>query len=123
MTYTGKQLSALVNLGMAMAAADGRIADEEKVAMSLELVKFGVTTDEVTDLLTAAQAMSSADALITLSAMTDGQKKYATGYLAAIMAADGEIADSEVKLWQLISTLGSFPTMTIKEALLFWKNN
>ena len=123
MEYTGKQLSALVNLGMAMAAADGRIADEEKAAIGLELVKFGVTADDVTNLILAAQLMSPADALITISAMNNEQKKYATGYLAVIMVADGEIADSEIKLWKLICALGSFPTMTIEEALNFWKNN
>lgn len=49
--------------------------------------------------------------------------EYACGYLAAIMAADGEIADAEIKLWQLVCTLGCFPTMNIGEALTFWKNN
>ena len=123
MEFNGKQLSALVKLGIAMAAADGRIADEENVAISFELAKFGVSVDEAGDLLATAQAMSPADALITISALNNEQKKYATGYLAAIMAADGEIADSEVKLWQLICTLGGFPSMNIRDALLFWKNN
>ena len=121
--YTRKQLAALVNLGVAMATADGKVTNEETAAISLELVKFGVTTNEVAMLLKTAQTMSPADALITISSMSNEQKKYATGYLAVIMASDGEIADSEVKLWQLICGLGSFPAMTIEEALNFWKNN
>lgn len=123
MEYTRKQLAALVNLGVAMATADGKVTNEETAAISLELVKFGVTTNEVAMLLKTAQTMSPADALITISSMSNEQKKYATGYLAVIMASDGEIADSEVKLWQLICGLGSFPAMTIEEALNFWKNN
>lgn len=55
--------------------------------------------------------------------MNQEQKKYVTGYLATIMAADGEIADSEVTLWRLISTLANLPAMNIGEAITFWKNN
>lgn len=39
------------------------------------------------------------------------------------MAADGEIAASEVSMWQLLSTLAQLPTMTVAEALLFWNNH
>lgn len=46
-------------------------------------------------------------------------EKYVTGYLATIMAADGEIADSEVSLWRLISTLANLPAMNIGEAITF----
>ena len=40
-----------------------------------------------------------------------------------ILAADGEIAASEVSMWQLLSTLAQLPTMTVAEALLFWNNH
>lgn len=123
MEYTGKQLSALVKLGVAMASADGKVADEETFAISAELAKFGVTANEVMMLLKGAKEMSPADALTIISAMNSEQKKYATGYLAVIMVSDGEIADSETKLWQLICALGGFPAMTLEEALNFWKNN
>ena len=39
------------------------------------------------------------------------------------MAADGEIADSEVKLWSLITMLCGLPEMSLGEALSFWSNN
>lgn len=55
--------------------------------------------------------------------MSDEKKKYATGFLAATMVADGNIDDSELALWKLVSTLASFPTMNIAEALSFWTSH
>ncbi len=123
MTYSGLELSALVKMGIAMASADGRIAEEEKIAIVMELAAFGVGKSDVESLLKASQTMEASQALGILASMTTEQKKYATGYLAAIMASDGEIADSEVKMWQLICTLGAFPTMNVHEALSFWKSH
>lgn len=123
MEFNGQQLSAMVKLGVAMASADGKVANEETSAISAELVKFGVTPNEVVLLLKGAKEMSPADALTIISTMNNEQKKYVTGYLAVIMVSDGEIADSETKLWQLICALGSFPAMTLEDALNFWKNN
>lgn len=123
MTFNGKQLAALVKMGVSMALADGRLADEERITIVMELASFGVTEDQAAGLLDAAQSMEASEALSVLSNMTQEQKKYATGYMAVVMAADGNIADDEVKLWQLVSTLCSFPTMSIREAYDFWKQN
>lgn len=122
MTLKGRQLAALVNLGLAMAAADGRLADEENVAMCLELEKFGVKEDDLEKLFAIAQTMSNTEAITIISAMTDEQKKHASGFLAAIMVADGNIDISEAKLWALICVLGQLPSMTIKEAISFWNS-
>lgn len=123
MTLNGEQLSALVKMGVAMALADGKVEDVEQVAIAFELIKFGVSQQQAAQIISNSESMSPSEALATLSVMTTDQKKYATGYLAAIMASDNDIADEEVKLWQLICTLGGFPTMNIKEALMFWKNH
>lgn len=123
MTYNGQQLAALVKMGISMAAADGRFADEERIAIIMELANFGVSQNQAQSLLSAAQLMDAAEALSILSSMTNEQKKYATGYLAVIMASDGDIDPSEVKMWQVVCTLSSFPTMNISEALDFWNQH
>lgn len=123
MTYNGKELAALVKLGVAMAQADGHVDQIEKVAIASELNDFGVNGEAAPAILAAAAVMDAAEAISILSSMTNEQKKYATGYLAAIMAADGEIADAEVKMWQLICTLASFPIMNIADALSFWTSH
>lgn len=123
MTYNGQQLAALVKMGISMAAADGRFADEERIAIIMELANFGVTQNQAQSLLSTAQLMDAAEALSILSSMTNEQKKYATGYLAVIMTSDGDIDPSEVKMWQVVCTLSSFPTMNISEALNFWNQH
>lgn len=123
MTYNGKQLAALVRLGLAMAQADGHVDQVEQETIASELRSFGVDEDNAPAIIASAALMEASEAIATMAMMTTEQKKYATGYLAAIMASDGEIADSEVKMWQLICTLASFPTMNIQEALNFWTNN
>lgn len=123
MTYSGIQLSALVNLGLVMAQADGHVDQNEQKAIALELCNFGVDPNNAPAILAGSASMSATESLAIIASMTTEQKKYATGYFAAIMAADGDISDAEVKLWQLICTLANFPTMTIYEALSFWRSH
>ena len=122
MTLSGLQLSALLKMGLAMVEADGKVTDEEKTALSIEMFKFGVSPDQLPQLLSAATSMSAEHSLVIVAGFDSEQKKYATGYLAMLMACDG-IDDSEIKLWRMISTLCGFPTMTIEEAINFWENN
>lgn len=123
MEYKGIELSAIVKLANAMVMADGKVANEEIAAMSIELAKFGVDENAAKSIIGAANAMEYGHAVAVVAAMNLEQKKYVTGYLAFIMAADGEIAASEVSMWQLLSTLAQLPTMTVAEALLFWNNH
>lgn len=123
MKYTGIELSAIVELANAMVMADGKVANEEIAAMSIELAKFGVDENAAKSIIGAADAMEYGHAVAVVAAMNLEQKKYVTGYLAFIMAADGEIAATEVSMWQLLSTLAQLPTMTVAEALLFWNNH
>ena len=123
MKYTGIELSAIVKLANAMVMADGKVANEEIAAMSIELAKFGVDENAAKPIIGAADAMEYGHAVAVVAAMNLEQKKYVTGYLAFIMAADGEIAATEVSMWQLLSTLAQLPTMTVAEALLFWNNH
>ncbi len=123
MTFNELEMSSISKLAMAMAAADGVVKQEELAAIALELAKFGVNPDAAKRILKTADTMEYPHAIGVVASMNDRQKKYVTGFLAAVMAADGEIAKSELAMWSLISTLASLPTMTIAEALIFWNNN
>ena len=112
-----------MKMAFCMASADGKFADEEKTAITYGMAEFGLSKEQVAACLTLAQSMEPSEAISVLSAMNVEQQKYASGYLAAVMASDGEIADSEVKMLQLICTLANFPNMTVAEALNFWKEN
>lgn len=123
MRFTGKELTAVIKMAFSMAAADGKFVDEERDAITFGMAEFGMGRNEILSCVAAAQKMEASEAFAILSSMNPMQQKYATGYLAAVMAADGDVADSEVKMWQLICTLAQFPTMTVGEALSFWQNN
>ena len=123
MTFNELQMIAIAKLAKAMIAADGKVEKTELAAMALEFTRFGVSPDALDRILSNADSMESGTAISIISLMNEAQKKYVTGYLAFVMAADGEVADTAVSMWSLISKLANLPTMTIGQALAFWKNN
>ncbi|MBR6747249.1 MAG: TerB family tellurite resistance protein [Muribaculaceae bacterium] len=123
MNYNGIQMAAVIKAANAMIAADGRIDQAETQLLSRELINFGVEPQQLPQLLELSKVMEPTTMLATLAAMNESQKKYVSGFLATIMISDGDIDDSEMKLWQLTSTLMGCPTMTLQEALEYWGNN
>lgn len=117
MQFNGRELQAILKMANAMVMADGRIDENEVRIMTTELLRFGVPQDHVKILLQGANAMSNADALAILVSLDDERKKYVSSYLGTIMVSDGDIDEKEMALWQLISTLCGFPTMSIKDAV------
>ena len=103
--------------------ADGKTKEEELLVLVIELKNFNVERDEVPFLLDASDKMDASTMFLALSNLDDEAKKYVSGYLAAIMAADGKIEDTEVKMWQLICSLANFPTMNLEESLKFWTSH
>lgn len=123
MTFNGLEMSAISKLAMAMANADVVVRQEEIATILMELANFCVSSEAAKSILSTADNLEYSQAVGVVSSMNEQQKKYVTGFLAAIMAADGEIADSEVAMWRLISTLASLPKMSISEAVTFWNNH
>lgn len=120
MQFNRLQLSAILKVGICMVNADGKVADEEGKVLCMGMAEFGVSEDDFKLLLALADAMTPPTMLATLAALNEEQKKFVCGFLATIMISDGDIDDSEVKLWQLTSSLAGFPTMSIAEAAEFW---
>lgn len=125
MRFSGKEMAAILKSAKMMAFADGAMTSDEKDVIKRDLASFGIKIDTIESIAIEhkADSMEGAEVITTLSNMTTEQKKYACGYLAAVMLADGEIDDNEQKLWSLLSMLADFPTMTIGEAISFWKEN
>lgn len=123
MTLSGLELSALLSAGVIMSNADGQLADDEKEILVKELKSFNVTDDEAKLYLKVAIDMSSEYTIEVLKGMTTEKKKYACGYLGAVMVCDGDLADKEVEAWRAFSNLCDFPSMNLGDALEFWRNN
>lgn len=122
MRFSRIEMVSIMKLAMQMAAADGQLADEELAAISAHAASFGIGEDDLKQILTEAASIKPALALSVVANMTSSQKRYVTAYLGAIIAVDGDIDDSEMKLWSLISALCDLPTMSVGEALEIMAN-
>ena len=118
MYFYENELKAIVKMAKTMIAADGRLDAAEIVMLATELTKLSRFDNE--KILEAADVMEPAEALRILKGLTTDEKKYVCGYLAAISKADGDVSSKEVAVWQLVSTLAAFPSMTFAEAIKFW---
>lgn len=123
MNLKGIELTAMLSAGMFLSNADGQVADEEKEILVRELKSFNVTDEEARLYLSVAIDMSVEYTIQVLKAMSNDAKKYACGYLGAVMLCDGNVDDNEMEAWRAFSGACDFPTMTLGEALEFWKNN
>lgn len=123
MNLTGIQLAAVLKAGMLVSNADGNIDPKELEVLKHELGKFDLSDELHDKIVDVASEMSVDDMVANLKKLSLEDQKYVSGYLAAVLLADGEIEDEEIKTWQAICTLCEFPTMSAREALDFWMNN
>lgn len=120
MEFQDKELAAALKAGHAMVEADGQVDPNEVEILFGGLVdRLGNDTGR-DDLIRMADNMEYVEMLSVLSDMNDGKKRYIAGYLASIMVSDNHIDELEMRLWQMLSNLCSFPRMTLREALDFW---
>lgn len=123
MTLNGQELAAVLKAGHAMVQADGKVEESELKVLFGELANFGVSSEQAQLMMVAADAMEASAMFEILTNLSIEAKKYVAGYLAAIMISDNDIDESEVTMWKLICTLSKFPTMSLHEAVTFWRNN
>ncbi|MBR3122724.1 MAG: tellurite resistance protein TerB [Prevotella sp.] len=120
--FSGKELAAIIKLALSMIMADGKVDEKEKASLALEMVRFGIKEEQLAGLVVVAQTMDAAEAISIISGLAQSEKKYVAAFLGALMAIDGDINDTEMKLWQLTSTLCNLPTMNITQALQTMNN-
>ena len=112
MKFTSKEMAAIVRIAKQMCNSDGRFSQSEID----NLVSFTENFD-IREVENMADDMTGYEAAAILAAMDADQKYYVCCYFAELMAVDGVISDSEVKVWQFVSQLANFPSMSIREAL------
>lgn len=117
------ELIAMLSAGMILSNADDHVTEEEKEILIKELASFNLTDEEAKIYIKIAIDLTVEHTVDILKAMSSEAKKYACGYLGAVMLSDGEVDENEMKSWRVFSGACDFPTMTLGEALKFWKNN
>lgn len=122
MYFTDQELAAVLRLAHAMAMADGKITDDETQMIVTEMSKFGVDVNKAKTLAEIGSQMQYGECCQVVSNMTTEEKKYVTAFLGTLICIDGDIDDSEMKLWSLISAMCDLPTMNIFEAVKIMAN-
>lgn len=122
MTFSSKEMTAIVALARAMASADGKIEAIELKIIANELVRFGVPQDECTTIFRVAEKLNIQEALTIVTQMGREEKKYVAAYLGTMIVADNDVDESELKLWRFISEVCGLPSMSIHEAVKFMAN-
>ena len=82
----------------------------------MQLDRFGIGVDQYQSLVVAAKNMDKLRALSIITNLGYTEKKYITALLGVLMAADGKIDDSEMKMWTFTSLVCDLPQMSIDEA-------
>ena len=121
MRLSKKELAAMVCMAAAMAQADGKVEDDEVMAVVADLEGYGHSEEEIAEIVEMAEDMEPSDAVGLVSKLGDEEKEYVTACLAVVMVADGDIDDEEVAFWNLMTILCDLPEMTVKEAVDLWK--
>lgn len=115
--FSRNELAAIIALADTMIKADGKIDPREQMTFALEMTRLGVKEDNWERLLSDSQKIDPAVIVSTIRSLGNDGKKYVAAFLITLMAVDGNIADAEQKLWNIVSILCNLPVMNVQEAL------
>lgn len=110
------EFEAVISLALAMIRADGEVDFKESLVLQMQLDRFGIGVDQYQTLVQNAENMDKMRALSIISNLGKEEKQYITALLGVLMAADGKIDDSEMKMWTFTSIVCDLPQMSIDEA-------
>lgn len=122
LSFTKKEMAAIIKIASVMAAADGSLHNKETEMMTAEAFRFNLDENDVDQMLKLSNQMDAKEALAAIATMTDSQKRYVTAYLGTLMAIDGDVDDKEMSLWRLVSTICKLPSMSISDAIHYMAN-
>ena len=121
-SFSKREMAAIIKLAKTMAAADGKLDKAEMSMISHEALRFGIMPDDFKALLSQGDNLKPEESLAIIAVMNDAQKRYVTAYLGTMMTVDGEVDDTEMKLWRFVSAICKLPTMTVNEAISYMNN-
>ncbi len=121
MDFSKEQLAAMFKLASCMVAADGKVMPEESKLVLLEAMAQDTGSDHSPFELAQALPLERVSDIIV--GMNTTQKKYMCGFLAAVMAADGNVDENELALWTMTTILCGCPYLSIEEAVNYWKSH
>lgn len=122
MYFSYEEKRAVYCIAKAMVLADNNINKNEMQVLVGEMVRMGCSQEELIKIEQNNSSIKPTTALARISEMSSEKKRYICAFLGALMVVDGEVDDSEKKLWGLVSTFCEFPEMTVGEAVQYMAN-
>ena len=110
---------AIAYVAVAMQGIDGDSNAQEYIFNALVMKKFEITNYH----LGSAGKLSLLDAMATLKSMSEEKKRCVSAILGSLIIIDGRIDDKEMSLWRLLSSICSFPTMSLQDASSIMKED
>lgn len=110
------ELVAILKVALDMASVDGNIDSIESDVIYTQMMRFGVTHEELSALSEdAILNMKPHVAMSIIDEMTYIQKQYVQALLVIIMSADGEIHETEMKVLQIVTMCCGLPPINMND--------
>lgn len=103
--FNDKESLAVLKLAKTMAEIDKAVSIEEYGVLKALIGETATTKELISNYLQMADALDMNEAIITISNFSTDQKKKVKTLLKQVLSADGIIADSETKLFELIKVI------------------
>ena len=117
MVLLGIELSAIANLAVRLAHADGHMDTSEIDVIANGFRYFNVPIEQAKSLILMARAANEEDAITIVSALPSEHKEFVAAWLTAVVIADGVIDDREQKLLNYYGRRCGLPSLTLEQAL------
>lgn len=122
MYFSYDEKRAVYCIAKAMVLADNNVDRNEMQVLVQEMRRMGCSQDELIQIEESNSSIKPTVALARISEMSSEKKRYVCAFLGAMMIVDGDVDESEKKLWGLVSAFCDFPEMTVGEAVKYMAN-
>ncbi len=122
MYFSYDEKRAVYCIAKAMVLADNNVDRNEMQVLVQEMRRMGCSQDELIQIEESNSSIKPTVALARISEMSSEKKRYVCAFLGAMMIVDGDVDESEKKLWGLVSAFCEFPEMTVGEAVKYMAN-
>lgn len=116
MTFSKRELAAILNVANGMAEIDGKTDPVEMDVIYTQMERFGLEHEEILSLSEIAfLAMEPKTAMNIIAEMNTIQKQYVQALLIIIMASDGEIHEREMAMLRVITMVCGLPPINMND--------
>lgn len=123
MNFTKFQLAAVYKLGQMMMLVDGKIEEAEKQHLIFTFSKLSAANgyNDFDVISQCASTMEDEDVVPAIVGLEENQKAYVVAFMGVLAAIDGDIADNEMKLYNLTCKMCGLQPVPLATCIDVWK--